>query len=104
MCIQIGTSDWWRCIDIQNVISEIREEVCLALPAIHSFTGNDYTSAFYGIHKVKALQILIQSEHHVKIFKASGDQFTLNAELFPLVEKFVCELYEVSQIPARLNI
>lgn len=79
MCIETGASDWWRCIDIQNVINEIREEVCLALPALHPFTGNDYTSVFYGICQVKALKILIQSEHHVKIFKVIGHQFTLNA-------------------------
>ena len=81
----------WRCIDIENVISEIREAaLCL-------FTGNYYTSGFYGIGEVNALEILIQSEHHIKIFKAIGDQFTLNAEVFPLAEQFVCELYGLSQ-------
>ena len=69
----------------------------MALPALHLFTGNDYTSAFYRIGKVKTLKILIQSEHHIKTFKAIGDQFTLNAELFPLVEQFVFELYGLSQ-------
>ena len=97
MYIEIRTSDRRRCIDIRNVVSEIREEVCLALPALHSFTGNDYTSAFYGIGKVKALNILIRSEDHIETFKAIGDQFTLNAELFPLAEQFMCELYGLSQ-------
>ena len=33
MYIEIGTSDRRRCIDICNVVSEIRKEVFLALPA-----------------------------------------------------------------------
>ena len=97
MYIETGTSDQRRCIDIQNVIGEIREEVCLALPALHLFTGTVYARAFYGIGKVKALKILIQSKYHFKTFKAIGDQLTLNAELFPLVELFVFELYRLSQ-------
>ena len=95
--IETGTSDKRRCMDIKNVISEIKEEVCLALPALRLFTGNCYTSGFLGMGKVKALEILIQSEHLIKTFKAIGDLFTLNAELFPLVEQFVCELYGLSK-------
>ena len=94
--IESGTSNQRRCIDIRNIVSEIREEACLALPALHLFTGNDYTGAFYGTGKVKALNILIRSEDRIKTFNAIGDQFTLNAELFPLVEQFVCELYGLS--------
>ena len=41
MHIEIGTSNQRRCIDIRNVVIEIRKEVCLALPAFHLFTGND---------------------------------------------------------------
>ena len=41
MYIEIGTGDRRRCIDIRNVVSEIREKVCLALPAFHLFIGND---------------------------------------------------------------
>ena len=33
MYIEIGISDRRRCIDIWNVVSEIRKEACLALPA-----------------------------------------------------------------------
>ena len=44
--MEIGTSDRRRCIDIRNVASEIR---------YYSFSGNDYTSAFYETGKVKAL-------------------------------------------------
>ena len=103
MYIEIGTSDRRRCIDIKNVISEIREEVCLALLALRLFGGNYYTSGFYGIDKVNVLEIFIQSEHHIKTFKAIGDQFAINAELFLLVEKFACELYGLSQSPSMIE-
>ena len=97
MYIEINTSDRRRNIDQQYVISEIREDVCLALPFHHLFTRNDNTSVFYGIGKVKALKIIIQSEHHIKTFNAVGDYFTLNTEVFTLFKQFVCELYELSQ-------
>ena len=48
MYIRICTSDRRRCMNIQNIINEIREEVFLVLSALHSFTGNYSTSAFYG--------------------------------------------------------
>ena len=43
------------------------------------------------------MNILIQSEDNIKTFKAIADQFTLNAESFPLVEQVVYELYGLSQ-------
>ena len=35
MYVEIGRSGQQKCIGMKNVISEIREEFCLALPALH---------------------------------------------------------------------
>ena len=97
MYVKICTNDRRRCINIRNVVSEVRKYICLVLTALHSFTGNDYISAFYGIGKVKLLNILVRYEDYIKTFKAIGDLFTLNVELFPLDEQVVCELFCLSQ-------
>ena len=51
--IEIATCDRQRCLDIRNIVSEIREEFCLALSALHSFTGNNYTAPFTELVKLK---------------------------------------------------
>ena len=82
--IETRTSDRWREIDVKNVISEIREKVCLAFLS-------------FEIDKVKTLEILTQSEHHIKTFKAIRAQFTWNAELSPFVEQLCVNFYGLSQ-------
>ena len=101
MYVKICTNDRRRCINIRNVVSEVRKYICLVLTALHSFTGNDYISAFYGIGKVKLLNILVRYEDYIKTFKAIGDLFTLNAELFPLDAQVVCELFAYLNVPER---
>lgn len=80
-------------LDISSMRSEIGEGCCLALPAIHCFTGNDYTSAFHGIGKKKSFQLLKNNEEYQRTFQLLGDSFTFDASLFPILEKFVCQLY-----------
>ena len=66
MYIEIGISDRRRCIDILKVVSEIRKEVCLALPVfiglqelvVRAPFTESIKLTFYGIGKVKALSII----------------------------------------------
>ena len=44
-----------RVLDINDIREELGEELCLALPGLHAFTGNDYTSAFHGLGKKKPI-------------------------------------------------
>ena len=57
------------------------------------FTGNDYTSAFYGTGKTRAFKAIQRNEDFINLFKWFGDTFLFNSELFPMVEKSVCKLY-----------
>jgi hypothetical protein len=43
--VKMGVKDRTRIIDINEIKYEIGEELCIALPALHTFTGNDYPSA-----------------------------------------------------------
>ena len=67
--------------------------MAMSLPAIHCFTGNEYTSAFHGIGKKKAFTLLKKRPNFLETFEKIGDGFVLDAELFPKIESFTCNLY-----------
>ena len=64
----------------------------VALPGLHSFTGSDYTAAFYWEGKVAPLRLLMKEDglEWIKAFrKMSLPTFNLEAD----IEGFVCALY-----------
>ena len=91
--IKIGVKDRRRVINVREIASEMGQECCEALPALHAFTGNDYTSAFHGIGKGKAFKIVNSSDEFKLAFSSFGDSFTFESSLFPQIELFVCKLY-----------
>ena len=72
---------------IINIVSEFGIDCCRAIP--------DYTSAFYGIGKAKAFNILRYSEDFQKTFTSFGNSYGFNASLFESIELFVCAMYGV---------
>ena len=91
--VETGSGDNLRTLDIAAISSKLGKSNCKVMPALHAFTGNDYTSAFHGIGKVKALKIIVQSKKIRRAFKRIGDTFDFNAKHFSTVEEFVCLLY-----------
>ena len=91
--VQIGVGSRKRLLDIDDITSELGEKCCAALPALHAFTGNDYTSAFHGLGKYKAYKLMKSSDEFLELFGQLGNSFTFDATLFPMLEKFVCKLY-----------
>ena len=73
--------------------TELGEDICKTLPALHAFTGNDYVSAFYGIGKGKAFTLLQSSKEFQSVFSTFGDSFYFDASLFPTINMFGCKLY-----------
>eukprot|EP00794_Sanderia_malayensis_P021369 gene21369-23451_t len=49
--IRIGSKNSTRVLDIKAIYDNIGPSVASSLPALHAFTGCDYTSAFHGIGK-----------------------------------------------------
>ena len=94
--IKIGAADRKRILDISKIATVLEENVCRALPALHAFTGNDYTSAFFGIGKGKALKILIDSEEFQLAFGQIGNSYYFDAPLFDVINLFVTKLYGIS--------
>ena len=84
-----------RVLDINDIREELGEELCLALPGLHAFTGNGYTSAFHGLGKKKPFTMTKNSPEYQRAFSSLGDRFVLDVQHFPVIEQFVCELYGV---------
>eukprot|EP00794_Sanderia_malayensis_P017402 gene17402-19145_t len=82
-----------RVLGISNIALEIGQECCLALPSLHAFSGNDYTSSFHGIGKAKALKVMQDSPECMDVFMRLGGNPTFVTSLFDLLEKYVCTLY-----------
>jgi len=93
MFIQIGVGNKKRLLDIKGIATELGVSCCHALPSLHAFTGNYYTSAFHGMGKSKAFKLLKSSEEYLNAFSTFGDSFTFDVTLFPTLERFVCKLY-----------
>ena len=91
--VKTGVKERTRVLKISNVALELGKDVCQALPALHSFSGNDYTSSFHGIGKVKALNVLLNSPEFIATFKEIGENVTFDSALFESIERFVLKLY-----------
>ena len=88
--INFITSSRRRIIDITDVALEIGEECCRALPALHAFTGNDYTSAFFGIGKTKAFKVLRESPEFKRTFADFGENFVFNSTFYTSLYNLLC--------------
>ena len=93
MFLEIGVGAKKVVHSVDDLYAEVGEEMAQALPAIHCFTGNDYTCAFHGIGKKKAFTILKKRPNFIEAFRKIGDTFTVMYDLFPTVESFTCHLY-----------
>ena len=93
MLLEIGVGAKKVVHSVDDLYAEVGEEMAQALPAIHCFTGNDYTCAFHGIGKKKAFTILKKRPNFIEAFRKIGDTFTVMYDLFPTVESFTCHLY-----------
>ena len=87
------TSKRLRYVDVRAIAEELGNEICDALPGLHTFTGCDSTSAFVGKGKKRALSIIKSNKEMCTTFKHFGNSFEVSTETKSSPEKFVCLLY-----------
>eukprot|EP00794_Sanderia_malayensis_P002872 gene2872-3322_t len=95
---EIGTKQKTRILDITAIKENLGEPVSRCLPALHCFTGCDYTSAFHGIGKAKAYKILQKNERFQEVFALLGDTYDFNEDLFQCLQEFVCIMYGMKKV------
>ena len=96
--VQVGTKASKRILDIGAIQESIGSSISNALPALHAFTDNDYTSAFFGMGKAKAFKVLKSCELFQYTFGMVCEEFAFDEDLLPAIEEFVCKLYGLKNV------
>ena len=78
------------------MIREVGKEMCLALPALHAFSGCDTNSTFVRKGKLMPLKILRQHLVFLEIFLVLGRLAEIEGHIFERLEHFTCLLYGAS--------
>ena len=88
-----GTGNKRRLISVNKIAETKGVDICTVLPALHSLTGCDTTSAFVRRGKVAPLKVVEkQPSYHSVLGKLGNDQ-TCSSELQDDIEALVCGLY-----------
>ena len=94
LCVFTGVKERTRVLKISNIALDLREDVFQALPALHSFSGNDYTSSFH--RKNKSLKCVAKlSWIYCNICGTWWKNVTFDITLFELIKWFVFKLYSL---------
>lgn len=98
-----GTKTRTKYIDISKMAGRLGHDVCEALIGLHAFTGCDTVSAFAGKGKVAALKIIRKDPELNEAMKRLGKQWNLTPELFQLIEKLTCQIYQSKTVSTEVN-
>ena len=88
-----GTRDKTRYIPVHAISLSIGRSLCKALPGLHALTGCDSTSAFYGIGKKKAWNVVETSNDFQTAIGKLGQTVTFSRALEKMCKKIVCRFY-----------
>ena len=84
-------------LNVKHVIEVKGSGLCLALPALHCFTGCDTISAFVRKGKRTPLKALEKFPDFVEVFCGLGKNLTCSDTLLDDLEWFVCCMYGKAQ-------
>ena len=90
-----SSSNTRRLIDIASIIGVMEPPIIEALPAIHAFTGTDFTASFLNKGKIRPLELMSKSQEYTACFADLGNGSTIrdcDIESSPM-ENFVCAMY-----------
>ena len=76
MEVGLSSKNNLRYIQINAVYEHFGENMCKAMPALHAFTGSDYTAAFCRKGKIRPLRILLKNEDVINTFARFGELST----------------------------
>lgn len=79
---------------MNDLNSALGEDVSLALPSFHAFTGCDYNPAFFKKGKTKPFNALRKNKEFIEAFKSiSNLPNEIPDNIVTTIEKFVCTIY-----------
>ena len=87
-----------RYININQIYQIIGENVRRGLPALNTFTGSDYTSAFNQKGKVWPLKWLEKDKEAQQAFANIAEDDLNDGRIVAEIEKFTCKLYSTKRL------
>ena len=84
-----------RYIDVASITASLDAKVTDALPALHVFTGTDFTTSFLNKGKVRPFEIMVKSPAFTAYFAEMGYDHEISDEEIKCtpLEHFVCCMY-----------
>ena len=82
-----------RYINVDKIHDYLGDRMCHTLPALHIFTGSDYTAAFNKKGKVKPSELLQDNVNFQNAFSALGSKEVVDGAIQEVIESFVCLWY-----------
>ncbi|KAJ8389319.1 hypothetical protein AAFF_G00121840 [Aldrovandia affinis] len=98
-----GTKNRVRYLDITKLCQALGDCVCNAVIGMYAYTGCDTLSAFAGRGKLRALKLIMRSEHFQEVFRKLGQSGELSMDLFKKLQAFTCKLYTASTTTEDIN-
>ncbi len=83
-----------KLINIPAVWHKLGNDVCKALPGLHSFSGCDTTSGFFGKSKAAFFSLLKADATFKLAMQPLGNTLKMTAELISKCEASICKLYK----------
>lgn len=93
MDVGLNSTNNRRYISIQDICKSVDSDFVEALPALHSFTGSDYTAAFYRKGKIRPYNIMEKTPKYAQALALLGHDEEIRETVTTTIEEFVCELY-----------
>lgn len=88
-----GTGNKRRMMNITSMAAELGSVLTSSLIGLHTISGCDTTSSFYGHGKASVLKLAAGDEDSCHLLKSLGDEWNITQELHESIAKFVCRLY-----------
>ena len=95
--LKAGVGNNERYIDVSKLHKKLGTDLCEALPLFHSFTGCDFTPAFFKKGKKRPFALLQNSAEFIEAFRTFS-LFKPESTDIAIFEKFVCAMYGCKKI------
>ena len=87
-----------KYIDVTTLGKTIGGPMCEVLPAVHAFSGCDYTCSFMRKGKVKFYTKVESSGYYQQLFAKLGESQEVSEGILDGMEKFMCEMYNKAKV------
>ena len=95
--LDTGSGKHRKLVNVSELAHSLGEDYCATLLGFYVFTGEDCTSAFKGMGKVRPLKMLEKAPRFHRAFRQLGDNWNVSSEVLKQLEQFTCLMYKQSR-------